>query len=58
MYEKKVSRLLLFEAKSIYCNNAAVNIEIIAVIPRLGAVIVEPHPRCCNPAPYLQTTLK
>ena len=38
---KKVSRLLGFEAKSIYWNNAATNIQIISFIPHLGAAVVE-----------------
>ena len=38
---KKVSRLLVFETKSIYWNNAATNIQIIAVIPHLGSAVVE-----------------
>ena len=56
---KNVSRLLLFEEKSICCNNAAANIEIVAVIPHLEAVTVEPHPRCGNtPGAIPTTTLK
>ena len=39
MYKKKVSRLLVFKTKSIYWNNVAANIQIIAIIPLLGTVI-------------------
>ena len=37
---KKFSSLFVFERKSIYWNNAATNIQIVAVIPQLGAAVV------------------
>ena len=37
---KKVFGLLVFETKCIYWNNAATNIQIIAVIPLFGAAVV------------------